>query len=70
MTTQVANEHRAEMAYRALLGFSNEEESREDAAVVLIADLLHMLDLQYGLEPEDALRSAWHHFAAEREDKD
>ena len=40
---------------------------REEASVDLMADLLHMLDQWYGIEPEDAHRMAWHHYIAERE---
>lgn len=64
--TTTENERRAERAYRALLYFDHEENEREDAAVDLITNLLHMLDLQYGLEPHDALRIAWDHFTAEK----
>ena len=66
-----ANEARAELAARALDKMGDDFSSdREEAAVDLMANLLHMLDAWYGVEPEAALRSAWHHFMAEREENE
>ena len=71
MATQTQNEVRADRTYRALLiymqiAYSHEEEV-ETAAVDLMADLLHLLDLQYGITAEDAHAMAWEHFIAEKE---
>jgi U3 small nucleolar ribonucleoprotein component len=68
MTTQTENETRANRATLALDRMGDDYSSdREEAAVDLMTDLLHMIDKWYGIEPESALRSAWHHFMAERE---
>ena len=67
--TMTENEARADLASRALdkMGddFSTE---REEAAIDLMTNLLHMLDQWYGVEPEAAHRMAWHHFVAEKEE--
>jgi hypothetical protein len=65
---QTENERRADRAYRALLMVGEDGNEVEENAVDLITDILHMLDLQYGLEPADAQRMAWHHFIAERDE--
>jgi len=69
MTTYTENEVRGERAARTLDKMGDDYSSdREEAAVDLMADLLHMLDAWYGIEPEDAHRMAWHHFIEEREE--
>ena len=68
VNTQTENEARAERAARTLDKMGDDYSSdREEAAVDLMTDLLHMLDEWYGTEPEAAHRMAWHHFMAERE---
>jgi len=67
MTTYTKNEVRGNRAVLALDRMGDDYSSdREEAAVELMADILHMLDAWYGMEPEAALRSGWHHFMAER----
>jgi hypothetical protein len=69
MTTYTENEVRGERAARTLDKAGDAyPDDREASAVDLMTDLLHMLDIWYGVEPEAALRSAWHHFMAEREE--
>lgn len=64
MTT---NESRADRATRALDKAGDTYPSdREEAAVELMTDVLHMLNLYYGLEPVEALGSAWIVFINER----
>lgn len=68
-TRTAANERRANRATLALDRAGDDyPPDREEAAVDLMADVLLMLDLWYGIEPEDALRSAWHQFRAAREE--
>lgn len=72
MATLTKGERRAELAFRALLVYQQytnaQEEEVETATVDLIADLLHMLDLQYSLLPEDAVELAMRHFIEEKEE--
>jgi hypothetical protein len=61
------NERRADRASRTLDKAGDAYSSdREEAAVDLMTDVLHMLDAWYGVEPEEAHRRAWHHFQAEK----
>ena len=70
MTTLTENETRANRATLALDRMQDAYSSdREEAAVDLMTDILHMLDEWYGVEPEVAHRMAWHHFIAEKADR-
>ena len=74
MAALTKDERRAELAFRALLVYQQytdtQAEEVETAAVDLMADLLHLLDLQYGVTAEDAHAMAWEHFIAEKEGED
>lgn len=66
-TDMTENEARADLAARALDKMGDDfSDDREEAAIDLMSNLLHMLDRWYGIEPEAAHRMAWHHFAAEK----
>jgi hypothetical protein len=64
------NESRREGAFRTVLAYCRyagaDEADIESSAIDLIADLLHLLDHDYGTTAEDATRIALRHFQVER----
>ena len=71
MAAPTTEERRTDRTYGVLLIYTHRaydhEEEVETAAVDLMADLLHLLDRDYGITPEDAHARAWEHFIAEKE---
>lgn len=58
------NDVRSERAYRAVLAYYDGNDDIEAGISDLAADLLH-LAAEYGVDPEQLQRRAWHHYVAE-----
>ena len=65
MSEFITNEERAERARKALDACDLQEDDIEDGIVDLMADLLHLINQQTGLDIDQVLDTARMHYEAE-----